>query len=94
VLRKAVEAYVIGNWDELARSGLLASEGARLLRELVCSTPLPGIPDTGETIAGFLLAFRKERLNLSVFARSSGAGLRTITTSLDELTQIRRRRLH
>jgi hypothetical protein len=49
---------------------------------------------TGEKIAGFFLTFENQRINLSVFTRRQGRRGRKYTASLDELSRLRRSRLH
>jgi hypothetical protein len=92
VLRKAVENYILGKWDDFQSAGLPLSEGTRLLSRVMAGDT-PGEAGTWpERITGFHLVYKNQRLNLSIFSRAGHA--ETSTFSLDELTQVRRLRLN
>ena len=98
VLRRMVEAYSLGDWTEAAGRRQNASPAVQTLRRLMglsngsCSQDDGDRPD--EAIAGFFLNFENQRLNLSVFTRRPGMRCRKYTASLEDLTRLRRSRLH
>ena len=98
VLRRMVEAYLLGNWTEPAGRRQDASPAVQALRRLMDLGSRSCGPDDGdrpdEPIAGFFLTFENQRLNLSVFTRRPGMRCRKYTASLEELTRLRRSRLH
>lgn len=98
VLGRLMETYSLGDWTDAVRKAEGASAACLALRKL-----MPGGPDTtgqdgngsaDEKITGFFLAFEDRRLSLSVFLRGQGMRSRKYTASLDELTRLRRSRLH
>lgn len=98
VLRRIVEAYSLGDWTEEAGRRQDSSLVVQTLRRLMglnngCCSQDDG-DRTDEAIAGFFLNFENQRLNLSVFTRRPGMRFRKYTASLEELTRLRRSRLH
>jgi hypothetical protein len=98
VLRRMVEAYSLGDWTEEAGRRHDSSPADQSLCRLMglsngsCGPDNSDWPD--EAIAGFFLNFENQRLNLSVFIRRPGMRCRKYTASLEELTRVRRSRLH
>jgi len=78
------------------------NEGADLLQALM--TGLTGGSYSGgyetlsykgsKKITGFFLSLKDQKLNLSIFARGNSSKREVYTTSLDELTKIRKKRLN
>ncbi len=105
VLKKMVEAYILGNFEGHAESPVEKSRSSDLIRLLKAiiegvagnhQTGGTGIIDslTGKKITGFFLAMEKEGLNLSVFTREGRLTSKKISANLDALTRIRKKRLH
>ena len=98
VLGKLMEAYSLGDWTNAVLMEEGSSAGCLALRQLISGDPgmIPqdGNGSAGEKITGFFLAFGNRRLSLSVFLRRQGMRPRKYTASLDELTRLRRSRLH
>ena len=98
VLSRLMEAYSLGDWTDAMRMPEGASAGCLALRTLISGSPdMAGQDENGsadEKITGFFLTFENRRLSLSVFLRKQGMRSRKYTTSLDELTGLRRGRLH
>ena len=98
VLARVMEAYSLGDWKHVAVANATASREHLLLQELLSGTS--GMNDaytagkTEEKIAGFFIAFENQGPRLSVFTRRQGRQNGKYTTSLDELSRLRRSRLH
>jgi hypothetical protein len=97
-LRRMVEAYSLGHWSGAEGFRQDPPPAIQVLQRLIGdSNGCPGQEDRShqdEDIAGFFLSFENERLNLSVFTRGQGRRCRKYTASLEELTRLRRSRLH
>ena len=95
VLRRMMDAYLLGDWEGAGNS---PSPALQALQSLVSAGH--GLGDRGdgtaadETIAGFFLNFDNRQLNLSVFTRGRGRRCRKYTASLEELARLRRNRLN
>jgi hypothetical protein len=87
-LRRAVEHYLLGSWEPAAAGGFGAVGEGRLLERL-CGAAAPA---PAERITGFLLAFRGSRLHLRLYSRGGARPRRTYR--LDELADLRRKRMH
>lgn len=98
VLGRLMEVYSLGDWADAMRMEEGASAGCLALRRLISGeADMPGTDGSSsadEQITGFFLAFENRRLSLSVFLRRQGMRSRKYTASLDELTCLRRSRLH
>jgi hypothetical protein len=105
VLRKMVEGYIFGNLEGYTEKSVgesMSSDLIVLLKTVIgglCGNQQAfgsGIIDslTGKRITGFFLAMENEGLNLSVFTREGRSTYKKISTNLDALTQIRKKRLH
>jgi hypothetical protein len=98
VLDRLMEAYSLGAWKDALGAHEKASPENRVLQTLISGTTEMNGPHedgrTGEKIAGFFLTFENQRISLSVFTRRQGRGGRKYTASLDELSRLRRSRLH
>lgn len=92
VLRKAVEDYIMGKWDDFQSAGILASEGSRVLDRLMAPEAPLRLENRPEPVTGFQLAFKNQQLNLRVFSKNARSLPRTF--SLEELTRLRRQRLN
>jgi hypothetical protein len=98
VLGRLMKAYSLGDWTDAPRMEGEASAGGLALQRLISGshdmTGQGANSSEGEKIAGFFLAFENRRLRLSVFLRRRGMRSRKYTASLEELTYLRRSRLH
>ena len=105
IFSKLVQNYTLGPFKgDGLRDGNLADgrEGVDLLQALATGqargngsgdSEIPGFKRPRK-ITGFYLAFIDQKLNLSIFARGSSSRSEIITTSLDELTRLRQKRLN
>jgi hypothetical protein len=98
VLTRMMEAYSLGDWKHALAANEEASPGHLVLQKLLSGTSgMHGAHEDGkaeEKIAGFFLAFENHRPHLSVFTRRQGQQSRKYTARLDELSRLRRSRLH
>ena len=98
VLRRLMIVYSLGNFCAAESFRKNSSPAVQALQKLMTSgSGFSGQADHApkqEEVAGFFLNFDNERLNLSVFTRSRGRQCRKYTASLEELTRLRRSRLH
>jgi hypothetical protein len=105
IFSKLVQTYTLGPFNENQLfDGSLSkeSEGAILLQALTAG--LTGGSGSGDSetlnlkslkkITGFYLSLNDQKLNLSIFARGNSTRPEIFTTSLDELTKLRRKRLN
>ena len=106
IFKKIVQKYTLGQFESinLANGQFMAGgvDGSVLLKALIAGNaeyfPAPdsescGVPENRK-ITGFFLTFRKQRLNLSIFARGDRNIQQTYTTSFDEFTELRQKRLN
>jgi hypothetical protein len=91
VLGRVMASYSLGGWEDALDGTSGPSEGVLALRRLMGRG---GSATPDERVAGFFLGFKGRRLHLSVFTRGRGTACRSYTTSVDELTGLRRRRLN
>lgn len=98
VLRRMVEAYSLGDWSGADGFRPDPSPAVQALQRLLShvngASRQENRNQKDEDIAGFFLNFENQRLNLSVFTRGHGRHFRQYTASLEELTRLRRSRLH
>ncbi|MGE5255726.1 MAG: hypothetical protein ACM3KE_03590 [Hyphomicrobiales bacterium] len=98
VLGRLMEAYSLGEWKDAVREEEPGPQGCLSLRSLLSGSLDAAEPDrdgpAGEKITGFFLAFENRRLSLAVFTRRQGVRCRTYTTSLGNLSPLRRSRLN
>jgi hypothetical protein len=98
VLDRLLKAYSLGDWRDAFGSEEKGSRGCPALRSLIHANfrhgELNGEEEPPEKIAGFFLGCENQRLNLSVFIRRRGKPHLKSTTSLGELSRLRRSRLH
>jgi hypothetical protein len=98
VLRRIVEAYSLWDWSGAEGLRQDTSPAVQALQMLMTggsdSSAQAGPAPKDEDIAGFFLNFDHDRLNLSVFTRRPGMRCRKYTAPLEELTRLRRSRLH
>ena len=98
VLDRMMKAYSLGDWKDAVSTYETVSPENILLQKLMSGTSGMNGPHedgkTDEKIAGFFLTFVNQRPNLSVFTRRQGRQSRKYTASLDELSRLRRSRLH
>lgn len=98
VLNRMIEAYSLGDWKVAAGTGERASSGWLALRKLMSGTSeFNGLAESGgaeEKIAGFFLTFENQQVSLSVFTRQRGKRCLKYTAPLEELSRLRRSRLH
>jgi hypothetical protein len=105
IFNKLVQTYTLGpiKGNQLFDGHLpKESEGADLLLALM--TDLTGDSSSAgyetpsfkgsKKIAGFYMSFKDHKLNLSIFARGNSSRSEIFTTSLDELTKLRQKRLN
>jgi len=104
IFSKLVENYTLGPFNENQLDGPKSkeSEGADLLQALMAG--LTGSSNSGgyatlsfmrpPKITGFYLSLNNQKLILSIFARGNSTRQEVYTTSLDELTKIRKKRLN
>jgi hypothetical protein len=105
IFRKLVQSYTLGPFNENQLfDGSLSkkSEGAVLLQALMAGLTIgSGSADRAtlslgrpKKITGFYLSLNDQKLNLRIFARGNSTRPEIFTTSLDELTKLRRKRLN
>ena len=105
IFNKLVQDYVLGPFEghELFGKDMSAGiEGADLLQALIGGQTGVGRSGDYETInfqkhkkiTGFYLSLNDQKLNLSIFARGNSPRQEIYTTSLDELTKLRKKRLN
>ena len=98
VLGRMMEAYSLRDWKDAVAANKKASPENLILQKLLSGTSgMNGAHEDGKTeekIAGFFLTFENQRPQLSVFTRRQGQQSRKYTASLDELSRLRRSRLH
>ena len=98
VLDRMMKAYSLGDWKDTVSAHENVSPENILLQKVISGTSgMNGPHEDGKTeekIAGFFLTFENQRPNLSVFTRRQGKQSRKYTASLDELSRLRRSRLH
>jgi hypothetical protein len=98
VLGRLMRAYSLGNWTDAMRLEEGTSAGSLALRKLISGDPvMTGTDGNGpadEKITGFFLAYKNRRLSLSVFTRRQGMRCGEYTVYLNELTFLRRSRMH
>lgn len=98
VLARMMEAYSLGDWRPAVVANEKASPEHSVLQKLLSgSSGMNSAHEDGraeEKIAGFFLTFENQRPHLSVFTRRQGRQSRKYTASLDELSRLRRSRLH
>ena len=105
IFKKMVQSYTLGPFDgfELINENDTAeADGTRLLKTLYagkaeCFHSLDSESRNGvgnKKITGFFLTLKDQRLKLSIFAKGGGTRQERFTTSLDELTKIRQKRLN
>jgi hypothetical protein len=91
-------AYSLGDWNAAEDFRKDSSPAVQALQKLMSgggdSSAQSGPAAEEDDIAGFFLNFDHQRLNLSVFTRRRGMRCRKYTASLEELTHLRRSRLH
>jgi hypothetical protein len=92
VLRRTVESYILGKWDEFLSAGGPPTEGTRLLNRLMAHGVSSQPGKCPERVTGFHLLYKNHRLDLCVFSKNGGAAPSTF--NLDELTRIRQKRLN
>jgi hypothetical protein len=93
-----MKAYSLGDWRDAVRAYEKASPEIMVLQKLMSETSAMKGPHeeakSEEKITGFFLTFENQRPHLSVFTRRQGKQSRKYTASLDELSRLRRNRLH
>jgi len=93
-----MKAYSLGDWRDAVGAYEKVSPENLVLQTLMSGTSgMNGAHADGKTeekIAGFFLTFENQRPHLSVFTRRQGQQSRKYTASLDELSRLRRSRLH
>lgn len=97
VLRRVMHAYSLGDWSGAEGFRQDPSPALQALQKLMSADGSAGQSDRApeqDGIAGFFLNVENQRLNLSVFTRGRGRRCRKYTASLEELTALRRSRLH
>jgi hypothetical protein len=97
VLRRMMEAYSLGDWKDAEGLRHNLSPAVQALQTLMTAGSSAGQAEPARPhadIAGFFLNFENERLNLSVFTRGSGGRCQKYSASLEDLTCLRRSRLH
>jgi hypothetical protein len=98
VLDRMMKAYSLGDWRDALGAHEKVSPENRMLQTLMSGTSDMNGPHedgkSGEKIAGFFLAFENQRPHLSVFTRRPGQQGRKYTAPLDELSRLRRSRMH
>ena len=106
IFSKLVQNYTLGPFkgNQLFHGPISKkSEGADLLQALMAG--LTGGSSSGgyetltikgppKKITGFYLSLKNQKLILSIFARGNSTRREVYTTSLDELTKIRRKRMN
>jgi hypothetical protein len=98
VLDRMMKAYSLGDWRDAVGAYEKVSPENLVLQTLMSGTSgmnrAHADGKTEEKIAGFFLTFENQRPHLSVFTRRQGQQSRKYTASLDELSRLRRSRLH
>jgi hypothetical protein len=105
IFSKLVQNYTLGPFKENQLfDGPISkeSEGADLLQALMAGLTTGSIAGAYESpnfsgpkkITGFFLSLKDQKLNLSIFARGNSSKREVYTTSLAELTKIRKKRLN
>ncbi len=105
VFKKIMHAYTLGQFqafDRIDGRDPTGDNGDQLLRALVtgkteCAQTAAADTRGGlgnKKISGFFLAFRDQRLNLSVFAKGDRPGHERYTADLAEFTALRQKRLN
>ncbi len=98
VLRRMIDAYSLGDWSQAQSVQEGSSPAVQALQRLMSagsrSAGPAGRSPGDEDVAGFFLNFDDEGLNLSVFTRGRGRPCQKFTASLEDLTRLRRSRLH
>lgn len=98
VLRRAIDAYSLGDWSQARSVQPGSSPAVQALQRLMSAASRPtgpaGRTAGEEDVAGFFLSFDREGLSLSVFTRGPGRRRQKFTASLEELTRLRQSRLH
>jgi len=105
IFSKLVQNYTLGPFkgNQLFDGPISKeSEGGDLLQALMAGLPTDSISGGYESpcfngpkkITGFFLSLKDQKLNLSIFARGNSSRQEVYTTSLDELTKIRKKRVN
>ena len=105
IFSKLVQTYTLGPFEgnQLFDGPISSkSEGGDLLQVLMAGLPAGSSPESYETlnfnepkkITGFYLSLNNQKLNLAIFARGNSSRQEVYTTTLDDLTKIRKKRLN
>ena len=102
IFKKIVNDYALGSFDDVELMQGHGTETTILLNALIAGEtvwspwPRPASADvcSPKKIVGFFLMLSNQRLNLSIFARGNRSRREIFTTSLDELTRLRQKRLN
>lgn len=105
IFSKLVQNYTLGPFkgNQLFDGPICKEgEGGDLLQALMAGLPAGSSSGGYESpnfngpqkITGFFLSLKDQKLNLSIFARGNSSRQEVYTTSLDELTKIRKKRLN
>ena len=105
IFSKLVQNYALGSFNGnrlFDGTKPIDREGSDLLQALMTGQPAGSTSGSYEShslngprkITGFYLFFNNQKLNLSIFARGNNRRQEVYTTSLDEITKVRKRRLN
>ena len=105
IFSKLVQNYALGAFNgNLLFDGPRSEDrqGSDLLQALMTGQPVSNASGGYEShnlngpkkITGFYLFFNNQKLSLSIFARGNSRRQEVYTTSLDEITKVRQRRLN